>query len=142
MEPSVHLSPGADNNGFAVMLAQLIRQNIDDRPEKKEAMGKMTGRVALVVEDLSLAVTLRFEEGRLTVHDGVVGIPDLTVRAPSEWHTRMSLVELEPRLGLPNPRGDVAREVFEASRRGDVKVYGMFTSLPLMLRLTQVMSVV
>lgn len=142
VEPAIQLAPGAEDNGFAVMLAQLIRQNVDDRPEKKRALARMFGRVALVVSDLGLAVTLLFERGRLTIFDGIVGIPDVTVRAPSEWHTRMSLVELEPRLGLPDPRGAVAREVFEASRRGEVKVYGALSSPTLVLRLTQVMSVV
>ena len=142
VEPSIQLAPGAEDNGFAAMLAQLIRQNIDDRPEKKKVLRRMLGRVALVVTDLQLAVTLLFERGRLTVYDGIVGIPDVTVRAPSEWHTRMSLVELEPRLGLPDPRGEVARAVFEASRRGEIAVYGALSSPTLVLRLTQVMSVV
>lgn len=142
LEPAIQLAPRAEDNGFAVMLAQLIRQNVDDRPEKKRALARMFGRVALVVSDLGLAVTLLFERGRLTIFDGIVGIPDVTVRAPSEWHTRMSLVELEPRFGLPDPRGAVAREVFEASRRGEVKVYGALSSPTLVLRLTQVMSVV
>ncbi len=140
-EPAISLAPGAENNGFASMLAQLVRQNLDERPNKKKTLGRMHGRVALVVTDLGMSVTLQFESGALTVHDGIVGIPDVTVRAESEWHTKMSLVELEPRLGLPDPRGDVAREVFEASRRGDVKVYGMLGSLGLMLRLTKLLSV-
>ena len=139
--PSVHLAPGAERNGFATMTAQLIRQNADDHPAKKATLARMIGRVALVVEDLGMSLTLVFEGGRLTVYDGIVGIPDLTVRAPSEWHMKMSLVELEPRFGLPNPRGEVAREVFEAGRRGEVKTYGALASLPLMLRLTKVMSV-
>lgn len=141
-EPAIQLAPGAEDNGFAVMLARLIRQNIDDRPEKKRALARMLGRVALVVSDLGLAVTLLFERGRLTLLDGIVGIPDVTIRAPSEWHTRMSLVEIEPRFGLPDPRGTVAREVFEASRRGEVQVYGALASPTLVLRLTQLMSVV
>ena len=140
-EPVIRLAPGAENNGFAGMLAQLVRQNLEERPEKKKTLARMTGRIALVVVDLGLSVTLELEAGELTVHDGIVGIPDVTVRADSEWHTKMSLVELEPRFGLPDPRGEVTREVLEASRRGDVKVYGMLGSLGLMLRLTKLLSV-
>jgi len=140
-EPTIRLAPGGEDNGFASMLAQLVRQNLDERPAKKRTLARMQGRVALVVVDLGLSVTLEFEQGELTVHDGIVGIPDVTVRADSEWHTKMSLVELEPRFGLPDPRGEVAREVFDASRRGDVKVYGMLGSLGLMLRLTKLLSV-
>lgn len=140
-EATIRLAPGAEDNGFASMLAQLVRQNLDERPTKKRTIASMHGRVALVVVDLGLSVTLEFDRGELTVHDGIVGIPDVTVRADSEWHTKMSLVELEPRFGLPDPRGEVAREVFDASRRGDVKVYGMLGSLGLMLRLTKLLSV-
>jgi hypothetical protein len=141
VEPSIHLAPRAEDNGYAIMVAQLLRQGLDERPTKKSTLAKMHGRVTLVVTDLDLTVTLVFEGGRVTVHDGFAGIPDVTVRAPSEWHTKMSLVELEPRFGLPDPRGAVAREVFEASKRGEIEMHGMFGALPLVLRMTKVLSV-
>lgn len=136
------MAPGASENGFASMLATLLRQNLDERPHKKATFARMRGRVAIVVDDIDCAVTLVFDRGRLTVYDGIYGIPDATVRTDWEMATKMSLVELEPRLGLPDPRGVVAREVAEASRSGALKVHGLLGSLPLMLRLTKVMSVV
>ena len=123
------------------MLATLLRQNIDERPEKKAAFTRMRGRVAIVLEDIGSAVTLSFTSGRLMIHDGITGIPDVTVRAPWEWVTKMSLVELEPRFGLPDMRQPVAKEVAEAQKNGTIRVHGWFASMPLMLRLTQVMSV-
>ncbi|MCB9601456.1 MAG: SCP2 sterol-binding domain-containing protein [Sandaracinus sp.] len=141
MEPSIHLAPRAEDNGYAVMVAQLLRQGLDERPEKKATVAKMHGRVTLVVTDLGLTVSLVFDGGRVTVHDGFAGIPDVTVRAPAEWHTKMSLVELEPRFGLPDPRGPVAKEVFEASKRGEIQMHGMWASLPLVFRMTKVLSV-
>ncbi len=141
MEPAIHLAPRAEHNGFASMLATLVRQNIDERPEKKQTLLKMRGRVALVVVDLDMTVTLHFEGGRLTVHDGVVGIPDLTIRADSEWHTQMSLVEIHGRTGLPDPRGEVMKSILTASRSGAIEMFGMWRSFPLALRLTQVLSV-
>lgn len=141
MESSIHLAPRAEENGYAVMVAQLLRQGLDERPQKKATLAKMHGRVSLIVTDLGLVVTLVFDGGRVTVHGGFAGIPDVTIRAPSEWHTKMSLVELEPRLGLPDPRGAVAREVFEASRRGEIEVHGLLGSLPLIVRMTKILSV-
>ena len=141
MPASIQLAPGAEDNGFASMLATHLRQNLDDHPDKVAVLERMLGRVALVVEDLRLAVTLRFDGGILTLHDGIAGIPDLTVRAPSELLTKMSLIELRGPLGLPDPEGKVAREVFEASRRGEVVMHGWVQNLPLLLRLTRVMSV-
>ncbi|MBC7173998.1 MAG: SCP2 sterol-binding domain-containing protein [Polyangiaceae bacterium] len=141
MEPSVELAPGTESNAFADMLAQLVRQNLDDHPEKKATLLRMRGRVAIVIDDLGLAVTLLFEEGRMRVHDGIFGVPDATLRTTSDYVMKMSLVELEPRTGLPDPRGEVAREVWAASQRGEIRVLGLLTSLGLLVRLTRVMSV-
>ncbi len=138
---SVSLAPGADDNGFALMLSQLIRQNVDERPEKAVALSKMWGRVAIQVMDLGMSVTLRFADGRLTVYDGVAGIPDITVRADAEWVTKMSLVEIHPRFGLPDPRGEVFQEIQRAEKAGEIETIGALSSPLLLLRLNQVMSV-
>lgn len=138
---AIVLAPGAGDNGFAAMLAMLLRQNLDDHEDKRVVFGRMVGRVALVATDTDQCITLLFEAGRLTIHDGIVGIPDVTVRAASDAHMKMSLVELTAR-GLPDPKGEVAREVFKASLDGTVVVYGALSNLPLLARLTRVMSVV
>ena len=62
MEPSIHLAPRAEDNGYAVMVAQLLRQGLDERPEKKATVAKMHGRVTLVVTDLGLTVSLVFDD--------------------------------------------------------------------------------
>lgn len=141
MQPVIELGPGADDNGFALMLSALIRQNLDDHPRKQRDFLKLSGRVAIVVEDAGVAVTLRFDAGRLTVHDGIVGIPDVTIRAGSDDVTQMSLMELVPRLGLPDPRGAATRHVLRASREGRIHMYGALANLPMVLRLTRIMSV-
>ncbi|MFO0692087.1 MAG: hypothetical protein U0230_00885 [Polyangiales bacterium] len=141
MLPCIELAPDAGKNAFAEMLAQLLRQNLDDHPDKQQVFVRLHATVAIVVEDLDLAVTLEFRRGRLVVHDGIVGVPDLAIRAPSEWVMKMSLVELRGRFGLPDPNGQVAREVWGASTDGTIRVLGALTSFPLALRLTRVMSV-
>jgi hypothetical protein len=141
MEPFVALGPGAQRNGFTSMLAQLVRDNLTERPAKKDTLRRMRGRVALVIEDLEMVVTLHFHDGGVTVYDDFHGIPDATVRTTSEWITKMSLIELEPRFGLPDPRGEVTREVAKASAAGSIRVRGALARAPLMLRLTKLLSV-
>jgi hypothetical protein len=141
MAPRIELAEGADENGFALMVSELIRQNIADHPEKRRDFERLRGRVAMVVSDAQVAVTLHFRREGLVVHDGIVGIPDLTIRAESEWITKMSLMELLPRLGLPDPRGENTRAVFGASGSGAIKMFGALANLPVVLRLTRVMSV-
>lgn len=126
---------------MAGMLAQLLRANLDERPEKKRTVARMSGRVALVFEDLAQSVTLLFRRGRVVVDAGIVGIPDVTVRAESELVLALSRMELEPRFGLPDPRGDVTKQVLRATQDGSLKVHGLLPSLPLVARLTRLLSV-
>lgn len=138
---AIELAEGSDENGFAVMLQSLLSQNLDDHPHKRRDFDRLLGRVAIVVDDVELSVTLHFQSGRLTVHDGIVGIPDLTIRATSDDVMKMSLMELTPRGALPDLRKPVTREVIAASRDGRIKMYGALANIPMVLRLTRVMSV-
>ncbi len=139
--PRIELAEGADENGFALMVSELIRQNIADHPDKRRDFDRLRGRIAMVVSDARVAITLHFSWRGLVVYDGIVGIPDLTIRAESDWITRMSLMEIVPRLGLPDPRGENTRAVFEASSSGAIQMFGALVNLPVVLRLTRVMSV-
>jgi len=130
----------AQDNGLAHMVAELIRQNIEDQPGKADTLSRMRGRIAIVADDAGVALTLLFDGGRLRVRDGIVGIPDMTVRADSGQVVALSQVEFTA-AGLPNPRGKHLREVVSASRRGDIQVYGALGNLALALRLTRLMSV-
>ncbi len=141
MQLSVELAPGAENAPLADMLATMVRQNLDDRPEKRGPFSRMQGRVAIIVDDLGQAITLRFQRGRLTIFGDVVGLPDVTVRTDYESVMKMSLVEIDPRTGLPDPRGENAKDVFERSNDGTIDVKGMAFNVPLLVRLTNVMSV-
>ena len=140
MEPAIELAPGAEDHGFAPMLATLLRQNLDDHESKRATAMRTRGRVALVITDLGMSVTLEFVPYAIRVHAGIFGIPDMTVRAPSELIMQMSMIELLP-IGLPDPRGEVAQQLRDAEKRGDVRYYGLLPNLPLALRLTRIMSV-
>lgn len=144
MEPQIELAPGADDNGLASMLAGLIRQNIEDKPHKMRDFERLRATVAIIAEDAGVSLTLRFDRGRLVVHDGIVGIPDLTIRASGDDIMNLSLVELLPApvLGaLPDLRGKVLRQVGEAFLKRRVKIYGAVTNVPTLIALTRVVSV-
>jgi hypothetical protein len=140
-ESRIELAPGAEQNGLAAMLSSLILQNLNDKPDKREDFARLRGRVAIVAEDAGVCLTLVFEGNMLTVHDGIVGVPDVTVRANSDDIVQMSLVELTPRLGLPNLRGNALRQIMHKSQRGEIRVFGALLHLPLVLRLTRLMSI-
>jgi hypothetical protein len=143
----VALAPDASENGLATMLAELVRQNLEAKPHKTADLRALRGRVAIVAEDADVALTLVFDPGgKLTVHDGITGIPNVTIRGPAEAIMALSTMPLT-RFGLPfpDPRDPDAvktvRTVVDAVRSGALHVYGMMFHLPLLLRLTRLMSI-
>jgi hypothetical protein len=114
----------------------------------------MGGVVAIVADDAEVALTLAFDGGRLRVFSGVLGVPDVLIRGSSDTILALSNLRLSTPLGLPiPPRGDeegrkVLREVVRAMRTGSLRTeapagsaFGLLRHLPLLLRLTRVMSV-
>lgn len=144
MDAEIELAPGADENGLASMLTELIRQNIADKPRKQRDFEALRGAVAIIADDAGVALTLKFDRGRLVVHDGIVGIPDVTLRAQSDVIMNLSLVELvrAPGLGMvPDLRGKVLRDVARAFAQKKARVYGMAAHFPTLLHLTRLVSV-
>lgn len=137
----IELTAGAEENGLAGMVAALILQNLEDKPKKRKDFAKLRGRVAIVAEDAKVAMTLEFQGNMLRVHDGIVGIPDVTVRAQSDDIVQLSLVELTRLFDLPNLRGAAMRQILDKSQAGSIAVYGALANPALVLRLTRLMSV-
>lgn len=137
---TIAIAEDAEDNGLAAMLAGLVEQNLLDRPDKRRDFERLDARIAIVAEDAGVSLTLLFERGKLQVEDGIVGIPDLTVRAASDDIVQMSLIELGP-LGLPNVRGAETRKVLAASRSGRIHIYGALAHPLVALRLTRLLSI-
>lgn len=137
---AVELAPGAGDNGLAVMMATLMGQNLEDHPDRKPDFDRLIGRVAIVAEDAGVALTMEMEKGRVVVHDGIVGIPDLTIRGDSEIIADMSRMETG-RFGLPDPRGEVNRAMVSALRERRLRIYGLPSALPLLVRFGKVLAI-
>lgn len=137
----VDFDASAEQNGLALMVGGLILQNLQEHPSKRADFARLRGRVAIVAEDAGVAMTLAFEGNMVTVSDGIVGVPAVTVRARSEDIVQLSLLELMPRVGLPNPLGTATREIFLKSQAGHVRVFGALLHIPMVLRLSRLLSV-
>jgi hypothetical protein len=143
----VKLAPGAEENGLATMLGNLVRQNLESHPTKQLEFTTLFGIVAVVADDADVAVTLQFSGGELTVHDGIWQIPDITIRGPSDAIIALSNVPSTTALKLPIPRpGDrealgALRTIWRAARSGKLRIYGAFFNAPLMLKVGHVLSV-
>ena len=144
----VELAPGAEENGLAIMLSDLVRQNLEAKPHKRGDFEALDGAVAIVADDADVALTMRFEVGgKMRIYDGIDGIPDVTIRGPADAILAMSNIPLATRFGLPIPRRDdpqelkTVRELFALMRTGKLHSYGALFHVPLVLRLTRVLSV-
>jgi hypothetical protein len=127
------------------MLADLVRQNLETKRHKQKDFDALDGAVALVADDADVALTLEFRHGALTVHDGIKGIPDVTIRGTADAIMALSNVPLTRPLALPLPTdrasADVLLGMLRAMRTGELRMYGLFGHFGLLNRLTRVMSV-
>ncbi len=136
----VEIDPSALDNGLANMLATMMQQNLVDHPARAAVLEGLNGRLAIFAEDAEVAVTWVFENGHATVHDGIVGIPDLTLRGGFEQIGDMSRMEsLGP---VPDPRGPVNQAMWKAVREGKLRVHGLPRGLRLLLGFGEVMQIV
>jgi hypothetical protein len=147
----VEVTRGAEDNGLALMLANLVRQNIEAKPQKLSDFNALLGTVSIVADDADVALTMRFEpfekRGRLRIYDGIEGIPDVTIRGPSDSILALSNMPLATRFGLPIPRRDdpqelkTVRDLLALMRAGRLHMYGAALHIPLVMRLTRLMSI-
>src|SRR5580692_8583398 len=134
--PAIELAPRAEDNGLASMLADLVRQNLEAKPHKQGDFRALAGSIAIVADDADVALTLRFDHGKLTIHDGIVGIPDVTIRGSSDMILALSNMPLSTPLALPfpSPRDKegmkTVRSVMGALTQGKFHIYGMAFHLP------------
>lgn len=147
MTPQIDLAPGTEANGMAMMIADLVRQNLELKPHKCTDFESLAGTVAIVAEDAEVALTIRFEHGHAMIHDGIVGIPDVTIRGDSESVLTMSNLPIHPYFNAPVVLpGDsegwaVLRGMLSSLLSRKLRIQGAVLHLPLMLRLARVMSV-
>lgn len=130
MLTTVDLAPGAEENRLATHLAAAVRAAIGGDPARNRAFRSLKATVLLVPFDEGDAVTLRFDFGRLVVHDGNVGVPTITIGGP--YAELMKLAEVGERgmrdfvLSLfgRGPRHPL-RGWLRLVAAGDVRLYGM-----------------
>jgi hypothetical protein len=131
VEPIIDLAPGAEDNPVAVELAEHLRQNLSERPHKQADFRALRGSILMVAQDLGESLTLRFDHGRLTIHDGTVGIPSVTICADLAALRRLSDLPLTSLTRLPG-FGPFTKEgratgsyLLRLFAQGDLKVYGL-----------------
>ncbi len=135
----VRLAEGAAEVGLAVMLADLIRANLEQSPGKWADFARLDSLISLEAVDAEVSVTLAFDRGALTVHGGIHGAPDIRVRASAEGLLGLAAVRIM--FGLPFLFGKEGSALRKGLLTGRVKIGGALRRPSQLVRFTRLMSV-
>jgi len=149
MDAVIDLAPGAEEHPLGPRVAERIRANVDHDPARARAFRALRGAVQLVPFETGEALTLRFDHGRLTVHDGSIGVPTVTLGGPLEVLMQLTEVELQaliPGGGVPSGPGReerssaVLRAVGRSFAQGELKIYGLFSHPRTVVRVLRLLA--
>jgi hypothetical protein len=136
---NIVLAEGADEIGLALMLKELLFQNIAQHPNKGTDFGKLNIAIGLIITDVEIEMTMEFESGYLTIYPGIKNNPGLVIA--TDANTLMNLSNQRVKWGLPYYFDDTGKEIMNAMKTGRLKIKGMVSHFPSLLRLSRVMSV-
>jgi hypothetical protein len=135
----INLAEGAQEIGLAVMLQDLIVQNIAQNPHKLTDFNRLDISIGLDVSDVEIKLTLAFSDGALTIQPGIKGQPELNITADSG--TVMNLSNQKIKWGLPYYFDETGRVIMAAMRSRRLRVAGMIRHFASLIRFSRVMSV-
>lgn len=146
MPPIVDLAPGAEDNPLAVRFSRIICENLKHDPRRNAGFRALRGAVLMVAQDTVTSITMRFDHGRLTIHDGGIGIPSVTFCGDEAVLFRLPEIAFHrwlrvPMLGLVHRRAGVPlRETAALVASGELKIYGLIAHPRLIVTLLRVLS--
>lgn len=124
-------------NGIASMIGGLIEGNLAAHPQRRTLL--RPALIGIVATDAEAALTLHLSPHRITVANGLVGRPDVVVRADSSTLAELSSVPL--RAGFPDARTPEGRAATGKLLRGEMKVRGLLRHPGVVSRLNRLLSV-
>jgi hypothetical protein len=137
---SITLAPGTEDAGLAAMLADLLRQNLEQNPGRRRDFDRLQATIGIEALDAEVAITLEFRRGSLVVHAGTLEKAGIRIAADSA--TVLELSSLRIRCGLPGLLDAGGRRLLAKVLAGQVRIAGALTHLPSLLRVTRLMSVI
>jgi hypothetical protein len=148
VEPIIDLAPGAEDNQLAVELVEQVRRNVARSTKKNRDFRSLRGSVLIVAQDTQSVLTMRFDHGRLTVHEGAVGIPSVTLCGDERVLRDLTRLKLSSWLRLPRVVPRTSRDVTgrtlwdfaQAMAAERLTVYGLLSHPRLFLCLLRVVS--
>jgi len=139
IKPVIILDDGAKDVGLAEMLFNLLRQNLEQNPQKMSSFERLNSNVVIVARDIDITITLAFRKGELTIYNGIVGKTDLMITADHDAILDLSLINIF--MGLPNYFDKVGRSILKKLLLGNLKIEGLLKHPLQLTHLTKLFSV-
>ncbi len=141
VETTVTYAPGAEDNPLARWLGELV-VNSANNARGRRALDRLRAAISVVAPDRRHGATLRFDHGLVTIHDGIVGIPDMTLCGDYDVLVRALQLPFTQRRDLALPALSFWQNGWLRSAAdllsGELKVYGIFTHTRLLWRFLRV----
>ena len=138
-EPRITVDTGAEENGLANMVAELLRANVESSDYKRKVFSRMKGSVGLTATDAEVSLTLVFDRGSCVAHDGVLPGTKACVTADSDSILELSNVRVVG--GLPWLFDEKGRAVVSKVLKKAIRIRGLLRHPVTLTRLAIVLSV-
>jgi hypothetical protein len=138
-EPVIILDEEAKGAGLAEMVFNLIRQNLEQRPQKLSSFKALHSNVVIVARDIDITITLAFSRGELTIYNGTVRKADLKIIADHDAILALSLIKIF--MGFPNYFDRTGRDILKKLLCGSLKIEGLLKHPFQLVHLTKIFSV-
>jgi len=135
----INFAPGVEDAGLPVMIADIIKGNLEAKPQRQGDFNALRGNIYMQAHDAEVDMTLVFEKGSLTVHSGKVGDPKISISTDSD--TLLALANIDVKFGLPYYFDKVGFEVLKKLfLTRELKLAGLLTHPIMLTRFTKLMS--
>lgn len=135
----INFAPGTDDAGLPVMIADIIKGNLEAKPHRQSDFNALNGNIYMQAHDADVDMTMIFDEGKLTVHSGKVGEPKISISTDSE--TLLDLANLDVKFGLPFYFDKIGLGVLKKLFiTRELKLSGLLTHPIMLTRFTKLMS--
>ena len=131
--------PEARELGLPVMLADLIRQNIEKKPEKTKSFESLDAKVLIEIPDIQTSAGLEFHRGKLTLSKDFSDKPDVHILADSTTILDLSLLKIK--FGLPYFFDKHGLTILKKVLMGQIIINGLVKNFPVLINLTKIISI-
>jgi hypothetical protein len=135
----INFAQGVDDAGLAVMMADIIKGNLKDKPQRETDFNALNGNIYIQAKDSEVDMTMAFNNGSLTVHNGNVGNPKIGISTDSL--TLLDLANIKIMFGVPFYFDKTGLSIIIKLLTLKLKIKGLIKHPIMLTRFTKLMSV-